>query len=87
MNADQVGGIVRALMAVGAGYALSLGFTDAQWLAVTGSVVALVTILWSVYSNTVTHMVAAVAKDEDVVKVVVSPALVFATGSPKVTTK
>ena len=87
MNADQVGGIVRALMAVGAGYALSLGFTDAQWLAVTGSVVALVTILWSVYSNTVTHMVASVAKDEEVVKVVVSPALVFATGSPKVTTK
>ena len=87
MNADQVGGIVRALMAVGAGYALSLGFTDAQWLAVTGSVVALVTILWSVYSNTVTHMVASVAQHEDVVKVVVSPALVFATGSPKVTTK
>ena len=87
MNADQIGGIVRALMAVGAGYALKLGFTDAQWLAVTGSVVALVTILWSVYSNTVTHMVASVAKDEDVVKVVVSPALVFATGSPKVTTK
>ena len=87
MNADQIGGIVRALMAVGAGYALNLGFTDAQWITVTGAVVALITVLWSVYSNTVTHMVASVARNDDVVKVVVSPALVFATGSPKVTVK
>ena len=87
MNSDQVGGIVRALMAVGAGYALSLGFTDAQWLAITGAVVTLITIIWSVYSNTVTSMIASVARDKEVVKVVVSPALVFATGSPKVTTK
>ena len=87
MNSDQVGGIVRASMAVGAGYALSLGFTDAQWLAITGAVVTLITIIWSVYSNTVTSMIASVAQNKEVVKVVVSPALVFATGSPKVTTK
>ena len=87
MNADQIGGIVRAIMAVGAGYALSFGFTDAQWLAVTGAVVTLITIIWSVYSNTVTSMIASVAQNKEVVKVVVSPALVFATGSPKVTTK
>ena len=87
MNSDQVGGIVRAIMAVGAGYALSLGFTDAQWLAITGAVVTLITIIWSVYSNTVTSMIASVARDKEVVKVVVSPALVFATGDPKVTTK
>ena len=87
MNSDQVGGIVRAIMAVGAGYALSLGFTDAQWLAITGAVVTLITIIWSVYSNTVTSMIASVARDKEVVKVVVSPALVFATGSPKVTVK
>ena len=87
MNADQIGGIIRAVLAGVSGIALTYGFSDTQWVAISGAIAAIVTIVWSVYSNSVSHMVAAVAKDADVVKVVVSPALVFATGSEKVVTK
>ena len=87
MNADQIGGILRAVLAGLSGIALTYGFSDQQWVAISGAIAAIVTIVWSVYSNSVSHMVAAVAKDADVVKVVVSPALVFATGSEKVVTK
>ena len=87
MNADQIGGIIRAILAGVSGIALTYGFSDTQWVAISGAIAAIVTIVWSVYSNSIPHMVAAVAKDADVVKVVVSPALVFATGSEKVVTK
>ena len=87
MNADQIGGIIRAVLAGVSGIALTYGFSDTQWIAISGAIAAIVTIVWSVYSNSVSHMVAAVAKDADVVKVVVSPALVFATGSEKVVTR
>ena len=87
MNADQIGGIIRAVLAGVSGIALTYGFSDTQWVAISGAIAAIVTIVWSVYSNSVSHMVAAVAKDADVVKVVVSPALVFATGSEKVVTR
>ena len=87
MNADQIGGIIRAVLAGVSGIALTYGFSDTQWVAISGAIAAIVTIVWSVYSNSVPHMVASIAKDADVVKVVVSPALVFATGSEKVVTK
>ena len=87
MNADQIGGIIRAVLAGVSGIALTYGFSDTQWVAISGAIAAIVTIVWSVYSNSVPHMVASIAKDADVVKVVVSPALVFATGNEKVVTR
>ncbi len=51
MNADQVGGLIRAAMAMFGGWAIAHGFTDASWLVVTGAVVAIVTAMWSWYAH------------------------------------
>ncbi len=85
MNSDQIGGIIRAAMAIFAGWAVAHGFTEATWLATTGGVVAVATAIWSWYSNSTTALVAAVAKAPEVDKVLVrTPALVDAVPSPKV---
>src|ERR1022692_2161456 len=56
MNGDQIGGIIRAIMAGLSVWAMGHGFTDGAWLAVTGGVVALVTVLWSLYTNATSQM-------------------------------
>ena len=71
-------------MAVFAGWALEHGFTNETWLAVTGGVVALVTVLWSLYTNSLPSMVKTVSKSQSVDKVVVSTALANKIDSSKV---
>lgn len=85
MNSDQVGGIIRAVMAAFSGWALEHGFTQDQWLAITGGVLAAITVAWSYYSNSTKNLIVSVADSPDVHTVVVKdPALANEIPSPKV---
>lgn len=85
MTSDSIGGVVRAVMAAFAGWAMSHGFSQEAWLAVTGGVVAIITVLWSLASNSLLAMVKTVAKSPEVTKVVLAdPAAADAVPSSKV---
>jgi len=50
MNADQVGAIVRAVLQAASGFFIAKGWIDQESsVVVTGAVVSLVTVVWSVY--------------------------------------
>jgi glycerol-3-phosphate dehydrogenase len=52
MNADQIGGIVRALLAAASGWAVGHGYLDNNTaLALSGAVVTIATAVWSFYTN------------------------------------
>ena len=52
MNADQVGGIVRAILTALGTIVVAKGWTDgATFTMISGAVVTLATTAWSVYSN------------------------------------
>ena len=52
MNSDQIGGILRAILAALGGFVIAKGYTDAATFAtVSGAIVALGVALWSVRSN------------------------------------
>ena len=52
MNGDQVGGIVRTLLAVGAGVLINKGLVDAGTAAsISGALVTIATAAWSFYTN------------------------------------
>ena len=95
MTSDQINGIVRivvpAIMSSLSGFALSHGFTDASWLAVSGAVLTILVTLFSVaaswHSHTLPVMIDTVAQSPDVHKVIVTPALAMTTPSLKVVAK
>lgn len=85
MTSDQIGGIIRALMAAFAGYAFEHGVTQDQWLAITGGIVAIVAVSWSLYSNSTPKMIQTVADKPEVAKVVTrEPGLAIQIPSDKV---
>jgi hypothetical protein len=84
MNIDQTGGLIRAFMAMFAGWALAHGIDAATWLALTGGVVAVVTALWSLYANSLPKMLESVAKSPEVKKIITTPGLAMTTPHPKV---
>ena len=52
MTADQVGGIVRALIAAVGGYFVGQGLVDSEtMLTLGGAVTTLVVAVWSIYSK------------------------------------
>jgi membrane protein DedA with SNARE-associated domain len=52
MTADQVGGIVRALVAAAGGYFVGQGLVDSEtMLTLGGAVTTLVVAVWSIYSK------------------------------------
>ena len=52
MNAEQIGGIVRALLAAVSGWAVGHGYLDNNTaLAVSGGLVTIATAAWSYYTN------------------------------------
>ena len=51
MNSDQIGGILRALLAAGGGYAAAKGMDGGTYGLITGAVVTIVTAVWSWYTN------------------------------------
>ena len=52
MNGEQIGGIVRALLAAGSGWAVGHGYVDNNTaLAVSGGIVTIVTAVWSYWTN------------------------------------
>lgn len=85
MNADQIGGIIRALMAGLSGYAIAFGFTDSQWITITAAIVSVITVLWSIYSNSTHQQIVSVAESPEVKQVVVKdPGLAMSIPSNKV---
>jgi hypothetical protein len=80
--------VVPSIMSSLSGFALSHGFTDASWLAVSGAVLTILVTLFSVaaswHSHTIPVMADALADSPDVHKVLVTPALAIATKSVKV---
>ena len=52
MNMDQVGGIIRTILAAGGGYLVSKGYLDnATMLSLVGAVVTIITGAWSIYAK------------------------------------
>ena len=52
MNADQIGGIIRAVLAALGGVVIGKGWVDsATFTLLSGAVVTIATALWSMYSN------------------------------------
>ena len=85
MNADQLGGLIRAVMAVAGGYAMAWGFSAETWLALTGAVASIVTIIWTWWVHTETNTIASAAAIPIVSQVVVkTPSMAMAVPSEKV---
>jgi hypothetical protein len=70
MTNEQLSGLIRALGAVLAGYALKLGIDDATWLAIVGGISGIAVGLWSWYSNTLKKQIDNVANSKEVTAVV-----------------
>ena len=52
MNTDQIGGIIRAIVAAIGGYFVGKGLVDANTVATVGGAVATIAIaLWSYWTN------------------------------------
>lgn len=52
MNAEQIGGILRTILAAGGGYLVSRGWLDnATMMAIVGALVTLATAGWSVWAK------------------------------------
>ena len=67
------------------GFALEHGITTDQWLAITGGLVAIATVVWSFYSNSTHQLIQSVAEKPEVAKVVTSePGLALQIPSDKV---
>jgi hypothetical protein len=65
----QVEGLVRAALAILAGYALKYGIDDATWAVISASLLGLATAGWSLFSNTRSELIKEVAKNPEVTKV------------------
>lgn len=60
MNMDQIGGIIRTILAAGGGYLVSKGYLDnATMLSLVGAIVTIITGAWSVYAKRSTATPAA----------------------------
>lgn len=52
MTSDQIGGIIRAIVAAVGGYFVGKGITDAATVtAIGGAIATLAMGIWSIYSN------------------------------------
>lgn len=60
MNMEQIGGIIRTILAAGGGYLVSKGYLDnATMLSLVGAIVTIITGAWSVYAKRGTTTPAA----------------------------
>lgn len=81
MNANQIGGVVRALLAYAFG---ALGLSGG-WVEVTIAIGGIIAVgVWSVYSNKITTMIGEIAKSDDVHEVVTTRKIAMDVPSNKV---
>jgi putative aminopeptidase FrvX len=74
-SSDQVGGIVRSILAVAAGWAVGKGYIDnATAASMSAAGVTLIISVWSVYTHSQTNMIQSVNAAENGVKVVAATA-------------
>lgn len=60
MNSDQIGGIVRTVLAAAGGYVIAKGWLDAAtFTAISGAVVTIAVALWSWRTNKPGTVIAA----------------------------
>ena len=64
-TSDQIGGIVRALLAAASGWAIGKGYIDGTTAAtISGAIGTIVIAAWSYYSNSQTKLIQAVNSDK-----------------------
>lgn len=62
-TSDQIGGLVRALLAAAGGFAIGKGYVNADtWTWLAGGVATAIPAVWSWYTNKPSALVAAAAK-------------------------
>ena len=85
-NSDQIGGVVRALFALFAGWALAHGITADQWGVIAAGVSIVIGVaVSSLFSNSTAHQINVVAESPDVHAVVLKdPGTAMANPNPKV---
>lgn len=68
MTKDQVGGLVRTLLGIVAGFIINKGWVDAETMAtIIGGITALVVAVWSIYTNRPSKIVdTATAQPKDI---------------------
>jgi hypothetical protein len=86
ISSAQIDGIVRGVLALVSGLAIAYGIGDAAtWAIITGSIAALATAVWSLYSNSQAQLINQVSKDPEVKAVIVdTPKLANSIPSEKV---
>jgi hypothetical protein len=86
ISSAQIDGIVRGVLALVSGLAIAYGIGDAAtWAIITGSIAALATAVWSLYSNSQAQLINQVSKDPEVKAVIVdTPKLADSIPSDKV---
>lgn len=72
MNATQIGNLIKSgLLALGVSSSV-LGYVSAEvWVAVGGAILAIGTVIWQIIASKTATLIATVADEPEVVKVVV----------------
>jgi hypothetical protein len=74
-SAAQIDGLGRAAFALISGIAIMYGIGDAaSWAIISGSVLSLITVGWTIWSNLPRQLITEVAKNPAVTEIVVDNA-------------
>ena len=85
MNQDQLLGVVRTILAAVGGWAVGKGYFDSQtWIEITGIVVAIVPLVWTLIVHTEQSKLASVESLPNVVKIVTTDQKTADASGPKV---
>jgi len=85
MNPTQIGGILRAILTVAAGYIAGKGLIPGEWVSdIVGVGAALGVAIWSYYTNKTASMISSIANESEVKKVVTTSKIADADPNPKV---
>lgn len=85
-TAAQIDGIARAALALLSGIALAFGIGDAaMWATISGSIGTLISLGWSIWSNSQAQLITEVARSPEIVQITTAtPGLAESIPSPKV---
>lgn len=70
-SAAQIEGLVRTVLMLGTGFVIKWGIDEGSWAVITGAIVSLAGVAWSLFVNTQAQLIKEVAKDPDVKEIVV----------------
>jgi Na+/glutamate symporter len=70
----QIEGLIRAVMLLLSGFALSFGIDEGTWATVTGGIIGIAGAFWSIKSNSVPGLATQLADSSEVKQVVLKSA-------------